>query len=101
LLLYEGASTADNGPQHATWEHRNPGVASGVVLVAWLVNNIKTDLREREFKAMVKTFAAFWDDESKPFDQAALPRKWRRGPRPPVPREGDVLPSFPTGRENA
>jgi hypothetical protein len=58
---------------------------------------MKTDLREREFKKMVKALAAYFDDASKPFDQAALPRKWHRGPRPSSPREGSDFASPTTG----
>lgn len=49
------------GPMFATWEHvdpRSPTKASDVVLVGWLVNDMKTDLNEREFTKMVRGLAA-------------------------------------------
>ena len=70
------------GPTYATWEHRNPRSpkkASEVVLVGWLVNDMKTDLTEREFAKMVKALAARFQDRKVPLNPNVLPRDWRRG----------------------
>jgi hypothetical protein len=57
--------------RYATWEHREPGDESSVVLVADLVNKMKSDLKEDEFRAMVKALARHFDGLS--FAMSAFP----------------------------
>ena len=74
------------GPMFATWEHvdpRSPSKASEVVLVGWLVNDMKTDLTDPEFKRMVKALAAHFErrkaNPKAQLNRTALPREWFRG----------------------
>jgi hypothetical protein len=76
--------TSDYGPLHATWEHRKPGDPSSVVLVAWLVNDMKTDLSERDFKKMIRALAAHFAG-TKRFQKNNLPQSWWRVVRPQPP----------------
>jgi hypothetical protein len=77
--------TTDSGPRHITWEHRNPGQPSSVVLVAWLINDMKTDLSERAFKRMIHALDEHFLGIT-PFNQRTMPRTWSRGrPVAPVP----------------
>lgn len=81
LPLTTDAPNGVAGPLFATWEHRDPRSptkASEVVLVGWLINDMKNDLDEREFKKMVKALAAHFGDPSAPFNRRALPRGWHR-----------------------
>jgi hypothetical protein len=89
LCAYTGLSLTTDwsedgraGPLHATWEHRDPrdpNKASQVVLVAWLVNDMKNDLNEREFKNMVRALAArFLAPKVWRFNRRALPKEWYR-----------------------
>ena len=57
--------------RYATWEHREPGDESSVVLVADLVNKMKGDMKEAEFQVMVRALARHFEDQ--PFDEAAFP----------------------------
>lgn len=57
--------------RYATWEHRDPGDESSVVLVADLVNKMKGNMSEAEFRTMVRALARHFDDE--PFDETAFP----------------------------
>jgi hypothetical protein len=57
--------------RYATWEHREPGDESSVVLVADLVNKMKGDMSEAEFKKLVRALARHFDEES--FDESAFP----------------------------
>ena len=50
------------GPMFATWEHvdpRSPTKASEVVLVGWLVNDMKTDLTDPS-RASIRAAASRW-----------------------------------------
>src|SRR5205814_3074892 len=65
------AMTLDPGSRRsATWEHGTPGVESSVVLVTDLVNKMKADMKEPEFKTMVRALARRFDGE---FDESAFP----------------------------
>lgn len=68
--------------RQATWEHLTPGEESSVVLVADLVNRMKTDMTEGEFKALVRALAQHFDGAD--FQDEALPDRIRRvtGTRP-------------------
>jgi hypothetical protein len=61
-----------------TWEHRQPGEDSTAVLVAHLVNHMKSDLGEEEFRRVVTELALTLADPNHTFDEAVLPsRPWR------------------------
>lgn len=47
--------------RYATWEHATPGDEASVVLVADLVNKMKVDLTETEFRDMVATLARHFE----------------------------------------
>lgn len=57
--------------RYATWEHLTPGVESDVVLVADLLNRMKTDMSDAEFRVLVKALARHFDGAG--FDFAAFP----------------------------
>lgn len=59
-----------------TWEHLTPGDESSVVLVADLINRMKADMTEPEFKSIVHALAQKF--KGKPFDEEAFPRRERR-----------------------
>lgn len=64
--------THDYGSRrYATWEHREPGDESSVVLVADLVNKMKGDMTEAEFRTMVQALSRHFDEA--PFDESAFP----------------------------
>jgi hypothetical protein len=67
-----------NNPGFATWEHREPGDETTVVLVAHVINYMKGDLTEREFKQIIAELARFFANADTPFDHSAFPsRPWR------------------------
>ena len=55
----------------ASWEHRTPGDESSVVLVADLVNKMKGDMTEQEFRRVVLALARHFDAPG--FDDAEFP----------------------------
>lgn len=57
--------------RHATWEHLTPGDESSVVLVADLVNRMKSDMADAEFKTMVGALARHF--EGSRFESDAFP----------------------------
>lgn len=57
--------------RYATWEHLTPGDESNVVLVADLVNRMKSDMTDAEFRAIVKALARHFDGDN--FDHSAFP----------------------------
>lgn len=57
--------------RYATWEHLTPGDESSVVLVADLVNRMKSDMTDAEFRAMVSALARSFD--GMPFESDAFP----------------------------
>ncbi len=63
--------------------------ASEVVLVGWLINDMKTDLTQSEFKRMVKALAAHFEDQKAnpraQLNRTVLPRGWARGSSQPPP----------------
>jgi len=68
----------------ATWEHRTPRDESSVVLVADLVNKMKSDMTDVEFRRLVRGLAArfaggVFDEDDFP------PEKHRPGTFPPEP----------------
>ena len=57
--------------RYATWEHRIPGDKSTVVLVADLVNKMKSDMSEEDFRSMVRELANHF--VGKQFHESAFP----------------------------
>jgi hypothetical protein len=57
--------------RYATWEHVIPGDESSVVLVADVVNKMKGDMREAEFRAIVRALARYFDGGQ--FDESSIP----------------------------
>jgi hypothetical protein len=55
----------------ATWEHLAPGNESSVVLVARVINTMKTDMTEDEFERIVRALAKAF--EGRQFDESAFP----------------------------
>lgn len=70
---YSDVELTDDYPSHrfASWEHLTPGDETSVVLVADLINKMKTDLTEKEFGAMIR--ALYRRLEGQPFDASAFP----------------------------
>jgi hypothetical protein len=65
-------ATTYGSRRYTTWEHRAAGDESSVVLVADLVNKMKSgDSTEHEFIAMVRALSRHFDGE--PFDEFAFP----------------------------
>ena len=57
--------------RYATWEHATPGDEASVVLVADLVNKMKVDMTEPEFRDMVAALARRFEGHD--FDAHAFP----------------------------
>jgi hypothetical protein len=55
-----------------TWEHLSPGDPSSVVLAADLVNKMKVNMTETQFREMVLALADHFRT-NKPFDREAFP----------------------------
>ena len=57
-------------------EHQTPGNEADIVVVSALLNRMKTDLSDKEFRRMVAALARTFEDED--FDETAFPdRKFR------------------------
>ena len=76
--FYTGIVLSDKpgSRQSATWEHITPGKESTVVLVADLVNKMKANMTDREFKALVRALAVLFSGGA--FDPRAFPSDPRR-----------------------
>lgn len=72
----DAALTHTGGARDAEWEHRTPGVADSVVLVAALVNRMKADLTEAQWDDMIR---ALYERriEGRPFNEKAFPSNWQ------------------------
>jgi hypothetical protein len=62
--------------RHATWEHLTPEDEGSVKLVADLVNRMKADMTDSEFRSMVAALARMF--EGGDFDESVFPRRPRR-----------------------
>ena len=60
----------------ATWEHLTPGNEGSVVLVTDLVNRMKADMTDAEFRRMVRALAQHFDKGI--FDEWSFPDRSRR-----------------------
>jgi hypothetical protein len=64
------------GARDAEWEHRTPGDADSVVLVAAVVYRMKADLTEAQWDDMIR---ALYEKriECRPFSEKAFPSNWQ------------------------
>jgi hypothetical protein len=69
VLVEDGRRWRDH--RYLTFEHRTPGDESSVVVTCALVNRMKTDLTEEQFKAMVAELAKVFAGGT--FDERAFP----------------------------
>ena len=74
--FYTGVALIDEGQRwrdhrYLAFEHRTPGDESSVVVTCSLVNRMKTDLTEQQFRAMVAELANVFAGGS--FDERAFP----------------------------
>jgi len=86
--FYTGIALIDDGQRwrdhrYLVFEHRTPGDEASVVVTCALVNRMKTDLTEQQFKSMVRELAKVFDGGT--FDERAFP-------------EGTTLQAPPTAR---
>lgn len=64
--------------RYLSLEHQTPGDESDITVVSLLINRMKTDLSDAEFRRLVTALAAGFAGE--PFDEAAFPdRRFARG----------------------
>lgn len=64
-------------PRYITFDHRIPRVESDIVVTAAAINDMKSDLSEDEFKAMVIQLANHFNDGS--FDESVFKLEhWKR-----------------------
>lgn len=64
------------GRRYATWEHTTPGESTRVVLVADVINKMKSDMTESEFRSIVLALAERFKGEG--FDESAFPADRQR-----------------------
>lgn len=65
-------------PRYPSIEHRTPGDEHDIVIVARCINDMKSDMDENEFKAIVSALAARFKGEED-FEESLLDLKhWRR-----------------------
>ncbi len=67
--------------RYLTFDHQTPGVESDLVLVASLVNRMKTDLSDAEFRTLVVALASGF--AGRQFDPEAFPDIDAKEPPPP------------------
>lgn len=63
--------------RYLSLEHQTPGVESDITVVSLLINRMKTDLTDAEFKRIVTALAAKFADQE--FDESAFPDRQFRG----------------------
>lgn len=74
--FYTGVALIENGQccrdhRYLVFEHRIPGDEGSVVVTSALVNRMKADLTEEQFKSMVRELAKVFDGGT--FDERAFP----------------------------
>lgn len=78
---YSGAILSDadyHSPRYLTFDHRTPGNEQDIVVAASCINDMKSDMDETEFKAVVSALAARFN-EGKNFEESLLNlQHWRR-----------------------
>jgi hypothetical protein len=66
-------------PCYLTFDHRTPRVENDIVLAAACINDMKSDLTEEEFRAVVMQLAARFSGRLQPFDEEVLTlAHWKR-----------------------
>lgn len=77
---YTGIRLVENNhrdPRYLTFDHRTPRQETDVVVVAALINDMKTDMADNEFRAIVQQLANCFN--GKDFDESVFNLKyWRR-----------------------
>lgn len=77
---YTGIRLAEdnpNNPRYITFDHRTPRQEDDIVVVAALINDMKSDLSDDEFRTMVKQLADYFSGGK--FDESAFNLKhWKR-----------------------
>ena len=77
---YTGVRLKDTGhdhPLYLTFDHRIPRNEDGMVVAAYFVNDMKSDLSETEFKAVIRELASRFNGGA--FDQDVLTfEHWKR-----------------------
>lgn len=89
--FYTGVELIDEGRRwrdhrYLVFEHKIPGDEASVVVTCALVNRMKTDLTEEQFKRMVMELAKVFDGGT--FDERAFPEGTAPGQPPPVVARG-------------
>ncbi len=79
---YSGVRLVDNhpaSPRYLTFDHRTPGHEDDIVIAAALINDMKSDTDEDEFKRIVKKLANHFRG-GPPVKEDALDRmlRWKR-----------------------
>jgi hypothetical protein len=59
--------------RYLSLEHQTPGNETEIVVVSALINRMKTDLSDREFRRIVSALARKFEGEN--FDEAAFPER--------------------------
>ena len=69
------ALDTDNHRDHRylSLEHQTPGDETEIVVVSALINRMKTDLSDQEFRRIVSALAQSFEDKG--FDEAAFPKR--------------------------
>lgn len=65
-------------PWHVTFDHRTPGDESDIVVCSALINDMKSDLTEEEFRSVVAQLAERFANKRGTIE-TLKPSRWRRG----------------------
>ena len=68
--------TDDSSPFYLTWDHRTPGDECDIVVAAALINRVKAELTDEEFRTLVLGLAERFRDPSATVPMVS-PRHWR------------------------
>ena len=85
--FYTGIALIDDGQRwrdhrYLVFEYRTPGDEASVVVTCALVNRMKTDLTEEQFRVMVRELAKVFDGGT--FDERAFPGRNRTTRAPDI-----------------
>lgn len=61
--------------RYLSLEHQTPGDETEIVVVSALINRMKTDLSDQEFRGMVSALARKFEAEGEDFDKEAFPAR--------------------------
>ena len=70
--------TDSQRPLHITFDHRTPGNEQDIVATSALVNDIKGDMTEEEFRPMIKALADNFANGTPIPEKCYKPKYWRR-----------------------